>query len=234
MKITPDIFAADTIHDAWRTCAGHLVQHGARLNLMVHIGRPDALDEPQMKLLDPHRVVPSVMSVFDVATTIFPRRSGRWSLPVDDFVAHYLPTYARLKRRQGGGWGFYFQRLASFGSSGAPQLRRLIEGLSSWGHGHHGAFVVHLSSAQTDRPRPQGGPCWQYGQLMAHDNALSLLAVYRSHDYFQKALGNFAGLSRLLTYVCSKTGHTVGTLTCVSTYAFLGSHRAAAATLLQA
>lgn len=234
MKSVPDIFAADTIHDAWRACARHLVEHGPRLNLLVHIGDPDAVDEEQLRMLDPQRVAPSVMSVFDVATTIFPKPSARSSLPVGGFVAHYLPRYARLKRRQGGGWGFYFQRLASFGSSSEPQLERLVEGLSGWGHGHHGAFVVHLSSAQTDRPRPQGGPCWQYGQFMAHDNAPSLLAVYRSHDYFQKALGNFAGLSRLLTYVCSKTGHSVGTLTCVSTYAFLGNHRAATATLLQA
>lgn len=233
MKSAPDIVAADTIHDAWRACAGHLLQQGARLNLMVHIGHPDVVDEAQLRLLDPQRVVPSVMSVFDVATTIFPKQSDRWSLPVDDFVARYLKTYARLKRRHGGGWGFYFQRLATFGSTGEPQLGRLVEGLSGWGHGHHGAFVVHLSSAQTDRPRPQGGPCWQYGQFMADDDRLSLLAVYRSHDYFQKALGNFAGLSRLLTYVCSKTGHTVGTLTCVSTYAFLSPHRTATATLLQ-
>jgi thymidylate synthase len=68
---------------------------------------------------------------------------------------------------------------------------------------------------------------------MADGDTLSLAAVYRSHDYVLKALGNFIGLSRLLNYVCSKTGHSVGTLTCLSAYAFLGTRRGAAATLLK-
>jgi hypothetical protein len=233
MKSTPDIISARSAHEAWEASAAHLLDQGARLNLVVHISSPGEVDAGTLRRLDPQRVDSSVMSVLDVATTIFPKRSARWSLPADKFVAHYLPVYSRLKRKRGGGWGFYFQRLGSFGSTGEPQLARLVEGLSGWGHGHHGAFVVHLSSAQTDRPRPQGGPCWQYGQFMADGGSLSLLAVYRSHDYFQKALGNFVGLSRLLTYVCSKTGHAVGTLTCVSTYAFLGNQRAPTVKLLQ-
>ena len=69
--------------------------------------------------------------------------------------------------------------------------------------------------------------------VMADGDTLSLAAVYRSHDYFHKALGNFVGLSRLLSYVCSKTGHAVGTLTCHSAYAFLGAKRTATAKLLQ-
>ncbi len=172
------------------------------------------------------------MSIFDVATTIFPRPGARWKLDPDDFAAHYLPVYARLKRRTGTGWGFYFQRLMSFGNMQAPQLARIVNGLSNWGHAHHGAFVIHISSAEVDRPRPQGGPCWQYGQFMADGDTLSLTAVYRSHDYFHKALGNFVGLSRLLTYVCSKTTHSIGTLTCLSTYAFLGTRRVATVNLL--
>jgi hypothetical protein len=232
MRQQPDVIAEPTIHQAWRACATHLLASHDRLNLVVHIGNGSEVDNETLKQLDPRRIDATAMSVFDVATTIFPSRSGRWALGPVEFAAHYLPIYARLKRRTGTGWGFYFQRLASFGSTGAPQLARVVEGLGGWGHGHHGAFVIHISSAEVDRPRPQGGPCWQYGQFMADGDTLSLAAVYRSHDYFHKALGNFVGLSRLLTYVCSKTGHSVGTLTCLSTYAFLGNRRALTATLL--
>lgn len=230
----PIIVAGATAHSAWRDCAMHLLQNGDRLNLVVHIADPAEIDIEVLKRLDPRTVDAAAMSVFDVATTIFPRPSRRWGLGPTEFANHYLPAYARLKRRSAKGWGFYFQRLVSFGDSGAPQLARIVEGLSDWGHGHHGAFVVHLSSAETDRPRPQGGPCWQYGQFMAHDGALSLAATYRSHDYFHKALGNFVGLSRLLAYVCSKTGHAPGSLTCHSTYAFLGSRRRATEKLIKA
>lgn len=233
MNLQPDVITGITVHEAWRACATHLLAGGDRLNLVVHISNPGVMDEDALKQLDPRKVDSTVMSVFDVATTIFPRAGARWALSPDDLVAHYLPVYARLKRRAGTGWGFYFQRLASFGNTKAPQLARIVNGLSGWGHGHHGAFVIHISSAEVDRPRPQGGPCWQYGQFMADGDTLSLAAVYRSHDYFLKALGNFVGLSRLLTYVCGKTGHSVGTLTCLSTYAFLGTRRAATAKLLK-
>jgi hypothetical protein len=232
MKQQPDIITGNTADEVWRSCASHLLAEGDRLNLVVHIKHPENIDRDQLKELDPRRVDSVVMSVFDVATTIFPHPGPRWQLNAAQFVEHYLPAYARLKRRNRSGWGFYFQRLASFGQSAAPQLVRIVDGLKGWGHGHHGAFAIHISSAEVDKPRPQGGPCWQYGQLMADGDRLSLAAVYRSHDYFHKALGNFVGLSRLLSYVCSKTGHEVGTLTCHSTYAFLGTKRGATAKLL--
>lgn len=233
MRQQPDVIADATVHDCWRAATEHLLENGDRLNLVVHIGNPAVVDDAELRRLDPRAVDPDVMSVFDVATTIFPRPGRHGTLGPEQLAQHYLPVYARLKRRNGGGWGFYFQRLASFGSSHATQLARLVDGLSDWGRNHHGAFVIHLSSAETDRPRPQGGPCWQYGQLMADDGVLSMMAVYRSHDYFQKALGNFVGLGRLLAYVCGKTGHEIGSLTCVSTYAFLDGRRKAATRLLQ-
>jgi thymidylate synthase len=57
--------------------------------------------------------------------------------------------------------------------------------------------------------------------MVDDDGRLCLTAVYRSHDYFHKALGNLLGLSRLLEYVALKTRHEVGTMTCLSTYAFV-------------
>lgn len=232
MRQQPDVIAGATAHEVWRSAAGYLLANGDRLNLIVHIANPAVVDDSELRRLNPTAVDPDVMSVFDVATTIFPRYGRNWALAPVQLAQRYLPIYARLKRRSGG-WGFYFQRLVGFGNSQAPQLARLVDGLSAWGRNHHGAFVIHLSSAETDRPRPQGGPCWQYAQLMADGGVLSMTAVYRSHDYFRKALGNFVGLGRLLTYVSSKTQHEVGSLTCVSTYAFLGGRRTHVSQLLQ-
>jgi thymidylate synthase len=95
------------------------------------------------------------------------------------------------------------------------------------------AFVVHLSSTELDNPRPLGAPCWQYAQFIRNsDSELSLSALYRSHDYFQKALGNFIGLTRLLKFVCYHSGMQPGTLTCFSTYASLQSQQAKTRQLL--
>lgn len=233
MKIVPHLIRADTIIDAWKQSAGILMTDGDRLNLVVHISDPSVIDNEQLRQYDPKRVHGSAMSVFDVANTIFPKPSARWNWDVDRFSAYYRRVYDRLKHRSSPGWGFYFQRLVSFGSSHANQLSGIVKGLSDWGRHHHGAFVLHVSSFETDRPRPLGAPCWQYAQFMADGDRLELLVAYRSHDYFLKALGNFVGLSRFLTFVCNKTGHTVGSLTCVSTYAYLNNHRPRTKRLLE-
>jgi hypothetical protein len=225
MNLVPHVVVANTIVDAWCQCANVLLSDGDRLNLVVHIDDPSEIDLASVRQLDPKTVDVKVMSVFDVASTIFPHQGRKWDLSIDAFSNYYIPVYERLKRRSSPTWGFYFQRLASFGPGKINQIARIVNGLSSWGKNHHAAFVMHVSSSALDKPKPLGAPCWQYGQFMADDGKLELTVVYRSHDYYSKALGNFLGLSRLLTFVCSKTGHEVGSLTCLSTYAFLGQHR---------
>ncbi len=225
MNLVPHVVVANTIVDAWRKCANILLSDRDRLNLVVHIHEPSEIDLAEVRQLDPKSVDGKVMSVFDVASTIFPHQGRKWDLSVDEFSNHYIPVYTRLKRRSSHGWGFYFQRLACFGPAKINQLTRIVDGLSGWGQNYHAAFVMHVSSSDLDKPRPQGAPCWQYGQFMVDDGKLELTVVYRSHDYYTKALGNFLGLSRLLTFVCSKTGHEIGSLTCLSTYAFLTNRK---------
>ena len=69
--------------------------------------------------------------------------------------------------------------------------------------------------------------CMQYIELLCPDReTVSLLAVYRNHDYFQKALGNFIGLGQLLKFICDQTGRQAGTLTCHSAHAYYQSNKA--------
>jgi thymidylate synthase len=149
-----------------------------------------------------------------------------------DFYAHYSKVYARGHKRKTSAWGTYFQRLIEFGDTKINQTERVITALSGWGRIPHAALVLHLSASSLDKPKPLGAPCWQYGQLNVEDGRASLTVVYRSHDYFQKCLGNFVGLARLLKFVCAESGMTPGSLTCFSTFAHLGNSRAATRTLL--
>lgn len=52
-------------------------------------------------------------------------------------------------------------------------------------------------------------------------HAVDLTAVYRSHHYCARALGNLIGLGQLLSFVASEAGLAVGTLSCLSTHAEL-------------
>lgn len=53
------------------------------------------------------------------------------------------------------------------------------------------------------------------------DYAVDLTAIYRSHHYCARALGNLIGLGQLLSFVAKESGLKVGTLSCLSTHAEL-------------
>ena len=55
--------------------------------------------------------------------------------------------------------------------------------------------------------------------------AVSLLAIYRSHDFISRAYGSYLGLGRLLQFVAHESGFPAGELTCVSASATAGINR---------
>ena len=228
MITEPLVLCRRTLVECWRAGCEQLLRDGDRANLLLHIEDPSMFDEQILRTYDPRKFKTNIrQSARDVANTIFPATSLFHCKPVDEFCVHYLSVYRRGTRRHPHAWGTYFERLISFGASQENQLSRIVNAMVNWEIKPRAAFVVHLSSATLDRPRPQGAPCWQYGQFLRSDSKLSFTAIYRSHDYFQKALGNLAGLRRLLQFVCNHTGLQMGTLSCLSTFASaLGQHNA--------
>ncbi|MEQ1852741.1 MAG: thymidylate synthase [Chthoniobacteraceae bacterium] len=227
MNAEPLVIKASGIVDAWRLATEQILEGGERFNLSVHITNPAVLDETEVGRCCHRRVAPDIrQSVYDVANTIFPKDSLLHQADPQAFFAHYQPLYERGQRRHPTTWGTYFLRLVSFGVGDKNQLSKIVEAMKNWNAKPRAAFVLHLSSAELDNPRLRGGPCWQYGQFIrTGDEEMSLVAVYRSHDYFQKALGNFVGLNRLLRFVCHHAGMKPGTLTCLSTFAHLQAER---------
>lgn len=229
MNTQPIVIKGESPAQAWRGVVDVLLNEGNRFNIVVHIENPVQYDDVELRSLNPNRVATSADSIFDVANTIFPS-SEKWGESPYQFYEHYKKVYRRGKRRHKSAWGTYFQRLISFGDEEENQLEKIIRPLNDWKNRPRAALVVHLSSTLLDNPRPLGAPCWQYGQFITSPpDKLSLVVTYRSHDYFNKALGNFVGLSRLLSYVCHRTGLSPGTLTCLSTYAFIDTKKLAKA-----
>lgn len=226
------INAANPI-EAWKSVVQFIANNGDTFNVIVNIVNPLDFTDADLALYEPCRNFSRAMRVHDVANTIFPKRSSFWNVSNEEFTEYYGRAYHRLLERGPKSWGMYFLRLTAFGNSQINQLDRILRGLSSWGRNHKATFVVHFSSSDTDSPRPLGAPCLQFCEFLRKDNALSLLAVYRSHDYFLKSLGNFVGLSRLLHYVAHKTGLSVGSIICHSTYAYLAANRRRAIALAE-
>jgi hypothetical protein len=76
-----------------------------------------------------------------------------------------------------------------------------------------------------DGNRWRGLPCLSHVSFKRVANgtghAVNLTAMYRSHSYCARALGNLLGLAQLQSFVAKEAGLAVGTLTCLSTHATL-------------
>ena len=226
MIFEPYSISVDSIEQAWYEAVEILLKNGKRTGLILHIRKPQMLNSKDLARFDPKSYNNNLMSLSDVANTIFPESTDRWDLSVAGFSSYYSNIYKRFHKRNPHTWGYYFQRLVEFGPKKINQLERVITKLNLWEYDYHAALVIHLSSAETDKPRPRGAPCLQYLQLgKADENRLGMIVVYRSHDYFSKALGNFLGLTRLLHFICKKCGAMPGSITCLSSYAYLSENK---------
>lgn len=210
--------------DAWRTGVRALLSAGGELsNLITTIHQPCVVDPSWLTDRSPRSFSGGGDDIRDVANTIFPSKLLARTVNRTNFYATYLARHDRVRRWKRGrhAWGTYFERLIRFPPTGVNQLERVIEKLCSWSTRNTTGLVFHLSSPVIDAPRTRGGPCWHYGELLWNaDGSIDLVAVYRNHDFYNKVLGNFIGLGRLLQFICTQSGKSPGKLICHSVHAY--------------
>lgn len=218
---------ASTPLDAWQQGAVRLLSsQGELFNLLTIVCDPCAPSHDALLKHSPHHVRLDADNATDVSNTIFPQSVFERSGTREELYSRYLSIHDRARRMRPGkqAWGTYFERLLRFPESNVNQLERAISKLNSWPQRNTTGLVFHLSAPTVDAPRTRGGPCWHFGEILWHgDETLDLVVVYRNHDYFNKVLGNFVGLGRLLSFVCSATGKRTGKLVCHSVHAYHGS-----------
>ncbi len=192
-------------------------------NLITTIESPCLIDDTWLAARSPHRFATKGNDIRDVVNTIFPVKLAHKATNRADLFAMYLKRHDRTHRWKSGrhAWGTYFERLIRFPPTGVNQLDRVIQKLRAWKTRNTTGLVFHLSSPVVDAPRTRGGPCWHYGELLWNaDGTLDLVAVYRNHDFFNKAFGNFIGLGQLLAFICQQSGKQPGKLICHSVHAY--------------
>jgi hypothetical protein len=90
-----------------------------------------------------------------------------------------------------------------------------------WHHQDIGGDIPTYNPA-LDANRLYGLPCLSHVSFKLIDHKkVNLVAIYRSHHYCSKGLGNLLGLARLQRFVAIEAGLEVGNLTCISTHAVL-------------
>lgn len=82
-------------------------------------------------------------------------------------------------------------------------------------------FDLPTYNPALDRNSYLGTPCLSHVTFKLMGGKLEMTAIYRSHYYAERALGNLIGLAQLQRYVAEESGFESGTLTCISTYAKL-------------
>ena len=237
------LIEAETRLEAWLRGTEHLLAKGADLNLILSINRPGSdgnRGRAARDLVDELLVAEDVQTTHTVAETIFPawqyRRRGLHGLRL-----YAEEEYPRLKRNDARRWGTYayriIERVDSSGTVHRP-LELLIEkmrGASAPGGGHfHSCYELDIAGpaydiatyhGSTDERRRRGGPCLSHLSFKLHGNQVHLTAIYRSHDYRHKVVGNLLGLARLQACVAREVGIAVGSLVIHSTYAYLPTGR---------
>lgn len=229
--MTIEVISASDCINAWAAASRHLAGKTGTddNNLIVSIDDPVAWRPEWFAKIDPRTVHVKGENPGNVANTIFPLKTWTNSASRSELYERYSRAHRMGTQKR---WGTYFLRLIDFGTSHVNQLERAIDVLNGWEKEPGTAIVFHVSSAETDVPRPLGGPCLQLCQLHAQANRIDMTSVYRNQDYFNKALPNFVGLGRLLGFICDQTGRSPGKLVCHSGHAYSSKGKAALVRLM--
>lgn len=235
---------------AWLAAAKHLEANGREYrNVVLEIEYPNELPPGDRAVLDQVDAAllanTDDLSIRTVATTIFPQAIYD-RLGPDKFAARFLQIMTRAKKKNT--WGTYATRMLSRrgrapGSTFNPleQIIFKLKRASTDGHGYRSNYElgVHLAEeldeteyevacelptyeSAIDGAKVSNMPCLSHLTFKMMDGGrLDLTAIYRSHYYAARALGNLVGLSQLMSYVAKESGLKVGTLTCISTHAVL-------------
>ena len=213
-----------TAVEAWQRGADLVIAtpgHTVR-NLITEISNPTCSDDGWYQQYDP-KSVSGTDRLSVVAKVLFPAVPKGADEGREEYFERWRKVLVRARstRSLHSSWnGTYFERLLSLDGS-ENQIERAIHVLSDWEIRSETVFVAHLSCPKLDAPRPRGAPCLQFIELFWHrDGVIDMVALYRNHDFLNKALGNFIGLGRLLKFITTESNKAPGRLICHSVRAY--------------
>lgn len=245
------VFNGERIVPVWLSAVRALSQTRERTdrNFLLEIDSPTLLTSSDHEVIaaidDRLRASSNGLSIETVSATLFPERLYRhYGRP--EFYDRYLAVIK--KGKDTGAWGTYAMRMIQRTHPGSRDafnpLEIIVQKLNATRTGRrvHAAYELGVASPidlldppaagfgyelpiydpVTDGGRPTNIPCLSHLSFKLNDDGtIDLTAVYRSHHYAQRALGNLIGLGRLLAFVSKEAELGLGTLTCVSTQAHL-------------
>lgn len=219
---------------AWLRSVEYLLSCGGEWsNLMVQIANPTQVEAPIHTAYEQLLARHHLLTLKQVIYTIFPlslyRQVGKDPAKLFDRYNRSGGIYDYLRRwyPRKFGWGSYFRRMTCYPAVDSQghivrtnQLENVLGMLKERDRIYKAAYTISIQIPGTDGRRIRGGPCLNYVALqLKHPRVLCMLAVFRSHDFIQRAYGNYLSLGYLMEFLCDQTDYTMGTLSCLSSYA---------------
>lgn len=220
---------------AWANAISRLKEnHWSVWNLVVQIENPCECDLDFHALLTSFAKQNNLITPKQVAFTIFPYTYYNHSNSKEELYQKYWRFFRYTRKKAHRGWGTYFERMIRYNPYGregeeVDQLSTVIDGIKSRSRNYGASYVMIIPYPQRDGRRQMGAPCLNYITVQVEQGPTglqtNLLAVYRNHDFLERAYGNYFGLCELLKYISQESGTCVGKVTCVSSHAFVARRK---------
>lgn len=236
------LISGETREEVWLEALEHLLLHAEdsiEYDLILEVKKPglsSSRSREVRKELDVLLRDAKKYSVHTVAETIFPSAEYK-SHQLKGFTEVYPEEiYPSIKRHSGNTKGTYAYRIVRGKNAKGEDCRPLesiIKRMRSQlnGTGIRCAYDLSLDNVETipinrNDNFIRGFPCLSHlsFKLSRNKKSLHLTALYRSHDYVGKALGNLLGLARLQACIAKEVGIGIGPIVCHSTYATLNTN----------
>ncbi len=212
-------------------------------NLVVQIKDPKAFNQTAHGKVEDFAKKHDLLGPKHVAYTIFPQRLYEIKDNADAVFTAYNKQggfFERVQRKKPS-WGTYFRRMSNYmGAKGTVnQLNNIISAIQNRQNLSKAAYTILIQNPGGETIRPLGGPCLNYIAIQAEPQqadqpmTIGLLAVYRNHDFLERAYGNYWGLCNLLMFLAKETCAAPGPLTCVSSHAYVSNKKTALRNLVE-
>lgn len=231
----PVLIVANDFSLAWSKAIVELKNHNwLAWNFVVTIKNPAAKNDYAIDLLTTFAENKNLITPRQVQHTIFPSQfyKGNRVGNREKLYKCYNRFYNQTRKAPHSGWGTYFKRMISYKTKDGyeyDQLGNIIDHINDRKNNFGSAHFMVIPQVGKESNKKMGSPCLNYVTIQVEksgsEKTINLLAVYRNHDYRERTFGNYWGLCDLLQYICKETNSSIGSLTCVSSHAYVGSNK---------
>lgn len=228
----PIIICKEGFQNAWRDVCIRLKENKWELwDIIVEIENPLLINQEYHECVTEFAKEHNLVKPRDVAYTIFPYGIYELSRDSEKLYKDYWRFFKYTRNREHSGWGTYFERMIRYtgGKSEVDQLGSIIRAINNRSRNSKAAYTIIIPKPGSENTKPLGSPCLNYlairSEYSGSRRIINLLAVYRNHDFLERAYGNYLGLCKLLEYIVNETGSSIGKVTCVSSHAFVENNK---------